>query len=212
MDHEAHIRLVDTHTKGNGSHNHVDALHEEIILRGRTCSTIQSCMIGSSLDLVGTKHCRQLLHLLPGETIDDAALARILTDELHDLLVNLLRLRSYLIIQVRTVERALELHRIEDAQTLLDICAYLIRGSGCEGDDRCFSDFIDDRTDTTVFRTEIMSPLRNTVRLVNGIEADLACFQEVHILILCQRLRCYVQQFGLSCRDIRLHLIDGRLV
>ena len=212
MNHEAHIRLVDTHTEGDGSHNHVDALHEEIILCGRARSTIQSGMIRSRLDLIGAEHCRQFLHLLSGETIDNTALPRILSDELHDLLINLLRLRSYLIIQVRSVERALELHRIQNTQTLLDIRPHLIRSRSRQGDDRCLTNLVHDRTDTSVFRSEIMSPLRDTVRLVNSIEADLARFQEVHILLLGQRLRSHIQQFGLSCRDVSLHLIDGRLV
>ncbi len=88
MDDETHIGFVDSHAESNGGHNHIDALHEESVLRGTSCSAVESGMVRSRLDFVGTKHGGQFFHFLPAQTIDDATLARILPDELDYLLVD----------------------------------------------------------------------------------------------------------------------------
>ena len=169
-------------------------------------------MIGSGLDVVGLQNLCQLLHLLTRQTVDDTALAGMLLDELDDVLINILRLRTYLVIQVRTVERTLELLGIHDTQILLDIRTDLIRCRRRQGNDGCLTDFIDDRTDATILRTEVMTPLRDTMGLVNGVERDLRLLQEFHILVLGQRLGSHIEQLGLTIQDIGLHLIDSRLV
>ena len=48
---------------------------------------------------------------------------------------------------------------IHNTKTFLDISAHLIRGSGSEGNHRCLTYLIDYRTNTAIFRSEIMSPL-----------------------------------------------------
>ena len=159
MDHEAHIRLVDTHTEGDGSHDHVDVLHQEVILCLGTGGRIESGMISRSLDVICSEDSRQLFHLLARETVDDAALAWVLLDELDDILIHILRLRTYLVIEVRTIKRALELRGIHDTEVLLDIRTHLICSRGRECDNRSLSDLIHNRTDTTVLRAEVVTPL-----------------------------------------------------
>ena len=115
-------------------------------------------MISSGLDVVGTQDSCQLLYLLTGETVDDTTLIGMLLDKLDDILIDILRLRTYLVVEVRTVERTLELCRINDTEVFLDICTYLICRRRCQGDDRCLAYLIDNRTDTTVLRTEVVTP------------------------------------------------------
>ena len=76
VDDKAHIGLVDTHAKRDGSHNHIDILLQEIVLRLTARTRIESGMIGSRLDVIGTEHGGQFLHLLARETVDNATLAR----------------------------------------------------------------------------------------------------------------------------------------
>ena len=104
MDHETDIGFVNTHTKGNSRYDHIDVLHQEIILRLRSGGGIQSCMIGSGFDFIGFQDSRQFFHLLPRQAIDNAALARMLLNELDNILIHLLGLGTHLIIKVRTVE------------------------------------------------------------------------------------------------------------
>ena len=57
-----------------------------------------------------------------------------------------------------------------------------------------------------------MSPFRNTMSFINGIEGNLDGLQEIHIILFCQRLRSYIEEFGLSRQDIFLHLFYCRFV
>ena len=169
-------------------------------------------MIGSSLDVVSFQNLCQLLHLLTRQTVDDTALASVLLDELDDILVHIHRFGTYLIVQVRTVERALELYGIQDTQILLDIRTYLICSRSRQCDNRSLSYLIDDRTDATILWSEVMTPLRDTVRLINGIERYLCLFQELYIILFGQRLRSDIQQLSTSRHNICLDLVNGRLV
>ena len=104
MDHEAHIRLINAHAKGDGSHDHIDVLHQEVILCLGTGRRIQTSMIGRCLDVVSLQDGRQFLHLLPRQTVNDAALPLMLLDELDNVLINILCLWTHLIIEVGSVE------------------------------------------------------------------------------------------------------------
>ena len=212
VDDEAHIGFVDAHAKSNGGDDDVDALHQEVVLRLGTCLRVEACMIGGSLDVVGLQHGCQLLHLLSRKTIDDAALAGILLDETDDLLVDVLRLLPHLVIKVRAVEGALELNGSDDAQTLLDIGAHLIGGSSRECDDRGIADAVDGWADIAILRSEVVSPLRDTVCLVDGIERNLDALEELYILVLVQRLGSHIEQLRATFAHIVHHLLDGRLV
>ena len=64
VDDETHIGFVDTHTKGDSGNDHIDILHEEVILRLCSCGRVEACMIGSSLNLVGLQHSSKFFHLL----------------------------------------------------------------------------------------------------------------------------------------------------
>ena len=57
-----------------------------------------------------------------------------------------------------------------------------------------------------------MSPLRDTVSLVNSIEGDVCLFEEFHVLLLGQRFGGDIQQFCLARLHVGFHLVDGRLV
>ena len=115
VDDEAHVGLVDAHAEGDGGHDDVDVLHQELVLGLSTGVRVETGVVGQGLDLVGTQDLGQLLHLFPRQTVDDAALIGVLLDELDDVLVNVLRLRAHLVVQVRTVKRRLELRGVHDA-------------------------------------------------------------------------------------------------
>ncbi len=45
MDDETHVRLVDSHSKGDGGDNDVDLLHQKLVLILCTCLRIKACVI-----------------------------------------------------------------------------------------------------------------------------------------------------------------------
>ena len=168
-------------------------------------------MVGQRLDVVEAQHLGQFLHLLAAQAIDDARLALVALDELDDLAVHVLGLGTHLIIKVGTVERRLEHGSAGHAQVLLDIMLHLGRRGRRQGDDRTHADAVDDRADIAVLRAEIVSPLRDTVCLVNGIERDGHIFQEGHIVFLGKRLGSDIQELGATVAHVFLHLLDGLL-
>ena len=113
----------------------------------------------------------------------------VLLDKLDDFLVHLLRLGLHGIVEVGTVEGALKLWRVVDAQAPLDVRAHLVGRRGRQGYDGCRAYLVDGVADFAVFGSEIVSPLRDTMGFVNGIESDVDGFEELDILLLVQGLR-----------------------
>src|SRR3712207_7328217 len=84
MDDETHVGLVDTHAERDGCHYHVDALHEEVVLRLRPRGAVEACMVGRRLNVVGQQYLGQLFHFLARQTVYDTALALVLPNEHED--------------------------------------------------------------------------------------------------------------------------------
>ena len=166
-------------------------------------------MIGSGLDVVGLEHRRQLLHLLARQAVDDAALARVLADEAYDLLVNVLGLLPHLVVEVGTVERALELTRVLDAEAALYVGAHLVGGGGGEGYYRCHAYLFYRAAYLSVFRTEVVAPLRDAVGLVDGIERHLDLLEELYVFLLVERFGSHIQQLGMPGFHIGFHVVYG---
>ena len=210
MDYETHIRFVDSHTEGNRCHNDIQFLHEEVVLCPGACLGVESGMIGCGLYVIGLQDGGQFFHFLARQAVDDTALASMLLDELDDLPVGIVvaLLRPHLVVQVRTVEGTLELYAILNTQAAHDVRTHLVGSRRRKCDDRSNADRINGMAYLAVLRTEVMSPFRDAMRLVNGIEADFNRPQECNVLLLVQRLRSDIKQFRMPRDDIRTYLVD----
>ena len=104
MNDEAHIRFVDSHTKGDGGYDNINFLHQKVVLRLRAQCGFQSCMVRCGLDVVSLQNLSQFLHLLTRQTIDNTTLTRMLLDKLDNILVDVLRFGAYLVIEIRAIE------------------------------------------------------------------------------------------------------------
>ena len=168
-------------------------------------------MVGKGLDAVCDQQLRQLLDLFAAETVDNAALARTLLDETYDVAVDVV-LGAYLIEEVGPVERRLEYRSVGHTQILLYVHLHLRRRRRREGYERRLPDIVYDGTDTAVLGSEIMSPLRYAVRLVDGIERYLDLAQERDVILLGKRFGRKIEQFCLSGQHVAPHLVDRCLV
>ena len=139
-------------------------------------------MIGLCFNFVGLQHLGELFHVAPAEAIDDTAFAVVLFDKADDVFDGIFCLGPYFVVEVGTVERTFVFHGIDYAKTLFDVCAHLVGGGGSECDDRCSTYFVDNGSDFAVFRSEVVSPLRDAVGLVYGIKRDLCFFEESNVL------------------------------
>src|SRR5699024_2812586 len=63
MDHKAHIRLVDTHSKGNSGYNNVRFIPNKSILISHAFAFSKSGMIGKGVKTIGIQIVGQLIHL-----------------------------------------------------------------------------------------------------------------------------------------------------
>jgi hypothetical protein len=130
MQHKAHVRLVDTHAEGDGRDHDDAVLLQENILVTRTRLGLHAGVIGQRLDAVLPQEIRQLLGLAPRRAIDDAALARMIFDEIR----NLLAAADFCLhrqAQVRPIKAVHEHGRRSLEQFCLDIGARGgIRGGG----------------------------------------------------------------------------------
>ena len=195
VDDKAYVRLVNTHTKRNGSHNDIDFLRKEEVLVLCPCLGIQASVVRKGLDAVDGKHLGQFLHLLAAEAVDDAALPGILADEADNILLRVY-LVPHLIIEVGPIEGGLEHLCILDAEVFEDVALDLGRSGSREGYHGRRLNLVYDRTNFAVFRPEVMAPLGDTMGLVHRIEGDFDRLEEGDVFLLGEGLRCNVQQFG----------------
>ena len=86
------------------------------------------------------------------------------------------------------------------------------RGRRRQGDQRRRADLVDDRADAAVLRTEIVAPLRNAVRLVDGVERYLDFAQKRDVVLLGKRLGGEIEQLGAPLQHVGAHLRHGGLV
>ena len=211
VDDIAHVGFVDAHAESDRRHDHLDALHQEVVLIGGARRRIHTGMVGQRPDAIGHEQLGQLLDLLAAQAVDDAALALVLLDETDDVVVDVV-LGPDFVVEVRAVERRFEDRGVGHAQILLDVELHLGRGRSRQGDQRRRANLVDDRPDAAVLRAEVVSPLRNAVRLVDGVERNLYLAQERHVVLLGERLGCEIEQFGLAVEHVLPNLRHGGLV
>ena len=93
--------------------------------------------------------------------------------EFYYLLVNVVRLGSDLIVEVWSVERAFVFYGVRYTERFLYVESHFVRRCCSESDDGCVSNLVYDGSDASVFRSEVVSPFRDAVCFVNGIERYL---------------------------------------
>ncbi len=173
MNHITYIGFINTHTESDGCHNHIHLFHQERVLIGRADSRIHSGMVSQGFDTIRLQDVCKLLDLLAAQTINDAGFPFVGLDEFDDFAVNIRSFRANLIIKIGTIERGLKDARVNHPKIFLNIVLNFRRCRSSQRDKRTFSDFIDDRTNTTVFGSEVMSPFGDTMSLIDCIKGNL---------------------------------------
>ena len=195
VDYEADVGLVDAHTEGDGGHNHIGPFHQEIVLVCCAGGGVQAGVVGTRLDAVHIEQFCQLLYLLAAQAVDDAALAGIILYELYNLALGL-GLFADFIIEIRPVERRLEHPGLCHSQILLDIALDLGSGGGGERYHRRLSDLRHYLVYAAVFRTEVVAPFGDAVRLVYRVEGYRDGLEHRDVLFFGERFGRHVEQFG----------------
>jgi hypothetical protein len=168
MSDEAHIGLVYAHAESDGGDHHdaLVALEACLVIGAR--SGIHAGVIGQRIHALRRQPRRGFVHLPARQAVDDAGCARVFaTDEAQQLVARVVLVDDG-VADVGTIEarnkhpRALEREPVHDLGARLRVC------SGGERDARHLRETLVQYRQLQIFRAEIMPPLRNAVRLVNG--------------------------------------------
>ena len=90
-------------------------------------------------------------------------------------------LRAYFIIQVRTVETAQKYSRVFHPKGLHDVRLYFRCRSGGKRNDWLAAEALNTFFDGAVVRSEIMAPLRDTMRFIDGEKAQLDAGEKLDV-------------------------------
>jgi hypothetical protein len=175
---EADIRFVDPHPERHRRHHDDFVLLQEHILVARTHGRLHAGMIPERLCSALPQHLGEFFCLAPRGAIDDAALAVMGLDEIRDLPAAG-RFGLHRQAQVRPIE-AVDEHGWRATKKLLqDIRTGSGIGGGREGDGLHPAKRGLHRAERGVFRTKIVTPLRNAVRLVDRKQRDRGALEEI---------------------------------
>src|SRR5436309_2512230 len=172
VDHVADVRLVDAHPEGDRRHHDVDLVAREGVLVARPHGVLEAGVVRHGAHSGGVEELGQGLDVLPGQHVDDAALARAPADVGEEVLarpaaVALLVRREH---QVRAEERALEPVGLHHAELADDVAGHPAGGGGGEREDRDAAELVLEPAQAAVCGTEVVAPLRDAVRLVDHDE------------------------------------------
>ena len=172
MDNPADIALVDAHTKGDSGTNHLDVVLFEHLLSLVALILCESCMVNGCFDTMLLQVLSHFLRILPAQTIDDAAIQGACLDEVQDILVFLLGGIATLDGQAKVgaVEAGNKETGILQTQLFDDVLTRHLVGSSRQRHNGDIWEFAMEDIQLGVFRTEIVTPLANTMGFVDGKE------------------------------------------
>ena len=178
MDDEAHVRLVDAHAEGVRRDDRLHVVIEEVVLRLFALFVAESRVIGMHGEFFLLQEAAQGVRLLARRTVDDAGFlavgAQVVRDE--GLAVDA---REDAEEEVRPVE-ARDVHGgSAKSEERDDVVLDARRRRRREGADQgAHGQLLDEGRDGAVARTEVVPPLRQAVRLVDGDEGDCLLLQD----------------------------------
>jgi hypothetical protein len=171
VGHPADIGLVDAHAEGDGRHDDQSVFGGEAVLDPAAVFRVHAAVVAERGVPVLAERLGQRLGLCAGAAVDDARLAATGGGEGEDLAAGaVLGLEGK--VQVRTVEAAQEgARRFAVEEPGDDLVLRLGIGGGGEGGQR-HVERAAQLSDPEIVGAEVVAPLADAVRLVNGDQAD----------------------------------------
>ena len=222
VDDEAHVRFVDAHAEGVGGHHHRHPVGDEVALRPPALVGQHAAVVGDR-DRPGFRTASpgrptQLRHgavdrlgerfgLLARGAVHDTRILRVRGDVLrHPCGLVLVLQADDVEVQVRPVESGDGHQRVAQAQQRDDVPPHPFGGGGGErGDGGPLRQGCDELADAQVRGTEILPPLGDAVRLVDGDERDRHVCGEPTESFGFQAFGSHIQQPDLSSGGLGQH-------
>ena len=115
-------------------------------------------------------------------------------------------LRYDLVVEVGAVEGVNEYVGFVQCKVLYNIILHLWGGRGCKGDDGQVGIYhIDHVAELAVFRPEIVSPFRDTVRFIYGNKGDIEVGEESNVFLLGKGFGRHIQHLGDAFGEVGLY-------
>ena len=166
MDHVAHVRFVDPHAEGDGGANDLQVVAQKLFLVARPFLRLEPRMVRRRLDpRLAERRSHRLRHP-PRLRVNNPRLIGPLPHELHHLRRSL-GLWNNAVIQIRTIEAREKNFGIPQFQLRADVLPHPRGGRGGEGEKRESGETLAHLAQTPVFRTEVVTPFADAMRLVD---------------------------------------------
>ena len=105
-------------------------------------------------------------------------------------------------VQVVACETTDDDGRVAQVQGLDDIVAHDFRGGGGESDEGWVAEILAHTAESQIVRSEVVSPLAQTVRFINGQQAHLTFGKAAHEPLLRKSLGCDVENFQFAALEL----------
>ena len=174
MGHEAHVGLVDAHAKSHGGHHDQAVFAQEAVLVALAHARVQAGVVGQGRDALLAQPLGRVFHLLAALAVDDAGIALVLAaDEAQQLLAGVVLLDQG-VADVGPVEAADEDAGVLQLQALDHVGAGLVVGGGRQRHAGHVGVALVQHGELQVVFAEVVAPLADAVRFVDGEEAEQA--------------------------------------
>ncbi|CFE02616.1 Uncharacterised protein [Bordetella pertussis] len=204
--HETHVGLVDAHAEGDGGHHDDAILAQEARLVGGAHRRAQTGMVGQGVDAIGAQEVGGFLDAGARQAVHHARFAFVLAaDEIQQLAPHFVLLDDA-VADIGTVEAGHEMAGFVQGQALRDLAARGRGGGGRQRDARHLGPALVQHRQPEVFGPEIMPPLRDAVRLVDGEQGDAPALEQLQAAVGQQALRRHVEQVQLAGQECLLDL------
>ncbi len=173
MDHVAHVRFVDSHSECVRRHHDLLPIVDKVLLVFLPLQIGKSRMIPRNGITLLLQLFADFLYIFPRQAVDNAAVRLMLRKESPYSRKFVFRL-LYRKFQIFPVKSCHQTYRVLQSQKCFDVIPYFFcRSRGKRSDHRPRGKLLNKLRDFQVARTEILAPLRNTVRLVHADHRDL---------------------------------------
>ena len=210
MEDEADIRLINTHAEGNRRDDNPSIAVDKSILMLLAGFTTQVCVIRECLNPIGAEIVAQGLDLVLRLAVNNARFA-VVGIEKRKRLPKQLYLRFHSDEEIRPVETCNELVLRLQLQRLRNVRLHPRRGGGCHRYADSVRKPFAHRNECPILRTEIVAPLRDTVRLVNCDARDIGCVKHQQDFIAHEGFRCDVKQLNLAAFHL-MHRVNVSVI
>ena len=204
MGDEAYIGLVHPHAESDGGDHHEPLLTQELALALRPLRSGEAGMVGECGHALLPQPFGGFVRLPTGKAVDDSGFAGVaILDEAQQAGAPG-PLRRDGVTDVGAVEGSDEIPCPFQRQLLDDLAAGAFVGRGGEGDAGHVGEAFVQNAQLAVFGPEVMPPLGDAVRLVNGEKRHGRGRQQLQRAFLQQPLRGDVEQIDAARADLPL--------